>query len=116
MPVLAHTLLVQCRCFCSILPPVTFGAALSFVRYQPWDFSFTATSAQHETVPSKSSNSKEFLNFPKRMARETDSPAGVGLPKHSHLPNLGNPLHNSPRLVNEHNLLLPHVRNTYIIS
>ena len=51
---------------------------------------------------------------------DVDSPAGVGLPKHSHLPNLGNPLResadNTPRLVNEHNLLLPHVRNTYIIS
>jgi len=40
------------------------------------------------------------------------------MPKHSHLPNLGNPrelAHNSPWLVNEHNLLSPHVRNTCII-
>ena len=42
------------------------------------------------------------------------------MPKHSHLSNLGNPLresaYNSPRLINEHNILSPYARNTSIIS
>jgi len=42
------------------------------------------------------------------------------MPKCGHLPNLVNPpresVHNSPRLVNEHNMKLPHIIKACIVS
>jgi hypothetical protein len=64
MPVLALTLLVQCRCFRSI--PTLGFLVIKIIKL-------------------------EGISQNGWLA----SPAGVGLPKHSHLPN---PLHNSPRL------------------